>query len=71
MKKELKSINFPCIMLERNDNVSFGIEHLTKFAICRSNAEIKDRAECFKNPVLCYYYTVVNEALRLEKLLTN
>lgn len=71
MKTETKlsSINFPCIMLERNDKVNFGVEHLTKFAICRSNTEITDRAEYFKNPVLCYYYEVVNEALRLEKII--
>ena len=66
---KLTSINFPCVMLESNDKQHYTIESMNKFAICRSNLEIKERAEYFKNPALCYYYTIINEALRQEKIL--
>ena len=56
-------------MMENQPNTHFTIKDLKKFAVIRSQHEIDTRKEYFKNPVLCHYYEVVNEALRLEKLI--
>jgi hypothetical protein len=70
-KKKLTSINFPCVILERQKNKHFTINDLRIFSIVRNQKEIDHKKEYFRDPVICHYYAIVNEALRLEQILND
>lgn len=65
---KLNSINFPCVMLEKVEGEIFSEKHLTKFVLVHSQKEIDEKAKFFNHPVLCHYYNVVNEAIRISNL---
>ena len=66
----MTSINFPCIMLEKVTGEHITVKSLTKFTIVRSQKEIDQRKQFFINPTICHYYEIVNEAKRIENLLS-
>ena len=62
-----KTINFPCVMLEKaNTNDTFE-KQFNQFSIIRNEKQLNERAKMFNEPVICHDYSVINEALRIEK----
>jgi len=54
-------------MLEKaNTNDTFE-KQFNKFSIIRNEKQLNERAKMFNEPVICHYYSVINEALRIEK----
>ncbi len=62
------SINFPCVMLEKIQGEHITVKSLTKFTIVNSQDEINQRSRFFNEPVICHYYSIVNEAKRINKM---
>ncbi|HXU25584.1 MAG TPA: hypothetical protein VN698_00015 [Bacteroidia bacterium] len=67
--ENLKSINFPCVMLEKIEGAHVTVKSLTKFILVNSQADIDKKAKFFINPVICHYYAIVNEAKRIASLI--
>ena len=67
----LKSINYPCVMLEKIEGEHITVKSLTKFMVVKSQQDIDKNAKFFNQPVICHYYDIVDEALRLTNLINS
>lgn len=66
----MKSLNFPCVMLEKENTIGVSVSEETlmnKFSLIISQKDLDEKVTHFKEPVLCHYYSVVNEAIRITK----
>ena len=67
-----KPINFPCVMFEKNDTIGINLTEndlLKKYAFIKNENDFNKIKLNFINPVICYYYTVINAAIKIDNLL--
>jgi hypothetical protein len=65
-------INYPCVMFEKKDTIGISLTEkdlMKKFALINNVDEYFTKKASFENPVICHYYSVINEALRINKML--
>lgn len=62
-------INYPCVMFEKSDTTGKNLTEkdlCNKFVLITGEIHFHKMIEYFTTPVICHYYTVVNEAIRIE-----
>lgn len=67
-------INFPCVMFEKIDTIGINLSEkdlLKKYAFIKSEVDFHKMKIQFKEPTICYYYTVVNKAIEIENILKH
>lgn len=76
LKKQIMKapINYPCVMLDKADTIGLSITEknlLNKFSLIENEADFYEKSPFLNEPVICHYYSVVNEAIRLTKIVSH
>ena len=64
-------INFPCVMFEKIDTIGINLTEndlYKKYAFIQNESDFNKMKLQFSEPTICYYHTVVNKAIDIEKL---